>query len=293
MTTPQTGILLPPPALARYLAFSLSDKACIAENLQALVELADGNKTVVGFGQSLVSGLGTNIPGLKRFPPISAPGLRIENAPDAIWVWLRGDDRGEILHRSRHITRALAPAFRLEECLDAFRYAEGRDLSGFEDGTENPTGDQAISAAIVGSDQAMLAGSSFVATQRWLHDFECFEAMAEQAQDHAIGRRQSDNKELEDAPDCAHVKRTAQESFSPEAFVLRRSMPWTEGNAGGLMFVAFGASFDAFEAQLRRMVGDEDGIIDALFTFTRPLSGAYYWCPALKAGKLDLSPLGH
>jgi len=69
-------------------------------------------------------------------------------------------------------------------------------------------------------------------------------------------------------------------------------MPWTEGNSGSLVFVAFGASFDAFEAQLRRMVGEEDGIVDALFSFTRPLSGAYYWCPALKDGKLDLSPLG-
>jgi putative iron-dependent peroxidase len=292
MKTPQPGILLPPPALARYLAFSLSDRTCIAERLQALGELADGNNTVVGFGQSLVSGLGANIPGLKRFPLITAPGLGIENAPDAVWIWLRGDDRGEILHRSRRITGVLAPAFRLDECRDAFKYAGGRDLSGFEDGTENPTGDQAISAAIVGANRTMLAGSSFVATQRWQHDFECFEAMAEQAQNNAIGRRQSDNEELEDAPESAHVKRTAQESFSPEAFILRRSMPWAEGNAGGLMFVAFGASFDAFEAQLRRMVGDEDGIVDALFTFTRPLSGAYYWCPALKDGKLDLSPLG-
>ena len=116
--------------------------------------------------------------------------------------------------------------------------------------------------------------------------------MPEDDQDNAVGRRQSDNEELDDAPESAHVKRTAQESFTPEAFVLRRSMPWAEGNAGGLMFVAFGASFDAFEAQLRRMVGAEDGIVDALFNFTQPVSGAYFWCPALKDGQLDLAPLG-
>jgi len=300
MPTHQPGFLLPVPKLARYLTFALGDRAPgnalgpapIADALRALCDLADGEQTVVGVGQSLADALEVNIPGLKHLPAITAPGLVIERAPEVLWLWLRGDDRGELLHRSRKMTRALAPAFVLHDLVDAFKYAEGRDLSGFEDGTENPTGEAAISAAIVGTDRAAPAGSSFVATQRWRHNFERFEAMSEDAQDKAIGRRQCDNEELDEAPTCAHVKRTAQESFSPEAFVLRRSMPWAEGNDGGLMFVAFGASFDAFEAQLSRMVGLEDGITDALFTFSQPVSGAYYWCPAVKDGKLDLAPLG-
>ena len=94
------------------------------------------------------------------------------------------------------------------------------------------------------------------------------------------------------APAAAHVKRTAQESVTPEAFILRRSMPWADGEGAGLMFVAFGKSFDAFEAQIRRMAGDEDQITDALFRFTQPLSGSYFWCPPVAAGKLDLSALG-
>jgi putative iron-dependent peroxidase len=69
-------------------------------------------------------------------------------------------------------------------------------------------------------------------------------------------------------------------------------MPWTAGQRCGLVFTAFGASFDAFEAQLRRMVGAEDGTTDALFQFTRPLTGAYFWCPPLRKGRLDLSALG-
>ena len=291
MITAQPGILLPIPKHARYLSFSLDDAAQLAAAFAALRELADGENTVVGLGQTLTSALGARIAGLRSLPPLTAPGLSIEVAPEILWVWLRGDDRGELLHRSRRITRALAPAFTLHDIVDAFKYAEGRDLSGFEDGTENPTGEAAIDAAIVGSDSP-LAGSSFVATQRWLHNFDCFEAMSQHAKDNAIGRRQCDNEELDEAPICAHVKRTAQESFTPEAFVLRRSMPWAAGNDGGLLFVAFGRSFDAFEAQLKRMVGGEDGVSDALFTFTRPVSGAYYWCPALKDGKLDLAPLG-
>jgi putative iron-dependent peroxidase len=112
-------------------------------------------------------------------------------------------------------------------------------------------------------------------------------------QDAMIGRRREDNAEIDDAPPSAHVKRTAQESFDPQAFVLRRSMPWAEGARAGLVFVAFGRSFDAFEAQMRRMVGAEDGITDALFRFTRPLTGAYFWCPPLAGdGRLDLRALG-
>jgi putative iron-dependent peroxidase len=65
-------------------------------------------------------------------------------------------------------------------------------------------------------------------------------------------------------------------------------MPFADPSGEGLMFVAFGKSFDAFEAQLRRMAGLEDGIPDALFRFSRPVSGAYYWCPPVRNGRLDL-----
>jgi putative iron-dependent peroxidase len=99
-------------------------------------------------------------------------------------------------------------------------------------------------------------------------------------------------KRCADAPASAHVKRTAQESCEPEAFILRRSMPSAKGSRGGLNFVAFGKSFDAFEAQLKRMIGAEDGITDALFQYTRPINGSYFWCPPLQGDRLDFRALG-
>lgn len=80
-----------------------------------------------------------------------------------------------------------------------------------------------------------------------------------------MGRRLADNEEIEDAPISAHVKRTAQEGFSPEAFVVRRSAPWTKDEESGLVFVSFGHSLAAFEAQLSRILGEDDGVMDALF----------------------------
>jgi porphyrinogen peroxidase len=116
--------------------------------------------------------------------------------------------------------------------------------------------------------------------------------MPRRQQDHTFGRERSSNEELAHAPESAHVKRTAQESFTPQAFILRRSMPWAEGNQGGLVFTAYGHSLDAFEALLRRMSGAEDGITDALFTFTEPRTGAYFWCPPVRDGCLDLRAIG-
>jgi putative iron-dependent peroxidase len=128
--------------------------------------------------------------------------------------------------------------------------------------------------------------------QQWVHDFDAFERMAPAERDEAVGRRLRDNEELADAPASAHVKRTAQEDFEPPAFVLRRSMPWARDAQAGLLFLAFGKSLDAFEAQLRRMAGLDDGIADALFGFSRPVTGAYFWCPPLRDGRLDLSAAG-
>ena len=288
----QPGILDPVPALARYLVFDLAPEAGPGPALRRLAQSVDAHQTVVGVGRSTALALGQDVPGLRDFPAATARGIEIPATHGALWCWLRGDDRGELLHRTRAIEAALAPGYRLSAVLDGFRHDEGRDLTGYEDGTENPAGASAVAAAAVPGGRAGLEGGSFAAVQQWVHDFGRFDSMNRDEQDASIGRRRDDNEEIDDAPPSAHVKRTAQESFDPEAFVLRRSMPWAEGTRAGLVFVAFGRSLDAFEAQLNRMMGLEDGVTDALFRFTRPVTGAYYWCPPAKGARLDLRALG-
>jgi putative iron-dependent peroxidase len=292
MDNVQPGILAPVPKLARYLSFSLKAGSKPGRAVRALAELADGEAVVVGFGQSLVRVLGGDVPGLRVFPTHFGSGLILPSSSSALWCWLRGEDRGALLHAARKINASVATAFDPDSVIDGFQHDTGRDLTGYVDGTENPKGKKATEAAIVQGQGAGLDGSSFVAVQLWIHDFQRFESMSPKEQDNSIGRRRSDNKELSGAPRSAHVKRTAQESFTPEAFILRRSMPWADGNTGGLNFVAFGKSFDAFEAQLKRMVGAEDGVTDALFKFTRPVNGSYFWCLPLAKGRLDLRALG-
>lgn len=288
----QSGILQAIPQHASYLTFSILPNVNTAQIKQALTELAkmvDGDSLVLGLSSRLVSQLQGHVDGLQSFAGINNSLVPLPQTPSDVWCWCRGDERGEFVHLQHRIVAALDSAFSLDQQIDAFKYGSGRDLTGYEDGTENPQDQAAIEAATVqGGD---LDGSSFVAVQQWQHQFAPFNAMNQTQKDHTIGRRLSDNEELDDAPETAHVKRTAQEDFSPEAFILRRAMPWSLNMDAGLYFVAFGHSFATFEALLTRMVGAEDGKIDGLFSISTPISGAYFWCPPMNNGKINLSAL--
>ena len=286
---PQPGVLAEVPSHARYLTFR---RRLAAEDprpdLERLAALAADESRVLGLGASLVNELGGGIAGLRTLPALDGAGLSVPSTPSALWCWLRGEERGELVHASRGIRHTLEGAFEVESIIDALRHLDGRDLTGYEDGTENPTGDDAVAAAVVSGEGEGHDGASFVAVQQWVHDLDRFESFGPVERDEIVGRRRSDNEEMEDAPDAAHVKRTEQESFDPPAYLLRRSMAWADAAREGLVFVSFSASLDPFETLLRRMTGADDGIADHLFRFTRPVTGGYFWCPPVRSGRLDL-----
>jgi porphyrinogen peroxidase len=297
----QPGIFEAVPAVARYVLFSLTEQGASAQAIKdalgRLSPLANGSDVVLGIGPSLVAALGAEVPGLHELADMSGHGVKVPSTPGTLWCWVRGDDLGDLLHLTRKVQKALAPAFAVRHVVDAFRHGlgesgHGRDLTGYEDGTENPVGEAAEEAAFVHGQGEGLDGSSYVAVQQWVHDLDAFEKLADDERDHHIGRRLADNEEIEDSPTSAHVKRTAQESFDPPAFMLRRSMPWMMSMQAGLMFVAFGRSLYAFETQMRRMAGQEDGVVDAIFSISKPVNGACFWCPPMRDGKLDLRQLG-
>ena len=291
MTTSQPSILGPVPSHARVLSFGLAPGA----NKEALAHLRAvpfDARAVLGIGAPLVGLADRPLEGLRAFPAWSGPGAVFPSTQAAVWAFLQGDDPGEILHRARKLAATLGDAFRIEEDVATFKFAEGRDLSGYEDGTENPKDERAVEVAIIAGRGVGLDGGSFVSAQRWIHDLARFDRMSPDARDQAIGRRIADNEEIADAHPSAHVKRSAQESFDPPAFMLRRSMPWGGVAEHGLYFVAFGATVDPFERVLRRMCGLEDGVTDGLLRFTRAVSGGHYFCPPVTGDRLDLRAIG-
>ncbi len=286
----QPGILAPPPAVGLSLSYRLvsgSDARAALERIRAAIDPRD---VVVGIGEPLIRALGASVAGLRSFPALVGPGIAVPSTQQALWVFQRGEDRGQLFDLGRQLADRLAPELVGADSVETFLYAGGRDLTGYEDGTENPKDAAAVAAAFVKGEEHM-AGSSFVAVQRWAHDLAKFRGLSGERRDATMGRRISDNEEIEDAPPSAHVKRAAQESYDPPAFMVRRSMPWVAGGAQGLEFVAYGADLDRYERVLRRMVGLEDGTVDGLFSFSRPLTGGYYWCPPVANGRLDLDAL--
>lgn len=286
----QPAVLLAPAAHGRSLTLS---RRIEAEPKAALLRLVDGLPpawAAIGIGAPLVRALGREIPGLRPFPSLAA-AVDIPATQGDVWIALRGDTRGEVFDRAAALDAVIDGDFEIADAMDTFVYAEGRDLTGYEDGTANPAGEDAIAVALCGADTPF-PRASFAAVQRWRHDLARFNRHDRAERDAIIGRRFEDNAEIDDAPESSHVKRTAQELYEPEAFMMRRSMPWATPQACGLEFVSYCRTLDAFERMLRHMAGLDDGIVDALFGFSRPITGGYYWCPPLRDGRLDLAALG-
>jgi putative iron-dependent peroxidase len=288
--SPQPSVLAPPPPLARSLVFRLLPKADPVPALRSLIDAVPPAWATIGIGEQLSLKVGRPIPGLRTFPALSGPEVTIPSTQGSLWILLRADEFTSLYQHEGIVRAILRETFAISDAVNTFFYDGGRDLSGFEDGTANPKDDAAVEAAIV--TDGPLAGSSFVGVQRWIHDLNRFAAFAPADADNIIGRHLKTNEEFEDAPESAHVKRTAQELFEPEAFIVRRSMPWSTGDEHGIEFIAFGNTLDKYEKMIRRMAGLDDGITDGLFTFSHPLSGGFYWVPPVRDGKVDLSALG-
>lgn len=287
----QPSILAERPAVGRTLAFRVAPETDLKAALRRVRDGFSVECGVIGIGEPVVMALGKHVPGLRTFPAMSGPACSVPSTQEALCFLLRGNDRGEVFDLTQHILELVGDAFLLVDSNDTFKYHDGRDLTRFEDGTENPKGRKAVEAALIAEGEH-LQGSSFVALQRWVHDLARFRGFEEKRRELLIGRRAESNEEIPDAPPYAHVKRSEQESFDPPAFMVRRSMPWASTAQEGLEFIAFVESLDRFEIMMRRMAGLEDGIVDGLFTFSRPVTGGYYWCPPVEKKKLDLGLLG-
>jgi putative iron-dependent peroxidase len=289
----QPGIFGPPHETALSLELDLRNPApgsgsLTAQALREHLRVLDraGARVVAGLGSALAHRLGVAPPGLRPMAPIGSGRQGFVASQADLWLLVPGESAGAAFERAGPIVAALAPAFSLREATALFRFRDGRDLTGFHDGTANPVGDDALRTALVLDPP--FAGGSFVLVQRFVHDHARFAALSTPEQSLVIGRELESDEEIESAPESAHVKRTAQESFEPPAFLWRRSMPWGTPLRHGLEFIAFMAELDRAERMLRRMAGIEDGVVDALLSYTRAETGGYYFCPPLRAGRLLL-----
>ena len=151
-----------------------------------LVDRSTGQHVVITFGPALWSRLhpGAAPADLQEFATIDGGGRVARSTQRDLWLWIQGPRHDENLRLALSLDRRLGTLGALELDLPAFIYLQSRDLTGFEDGTANPKGDDRQRAALIPEGRPG-AGGSIVLTQRWVHDLESFLALAESEQDKA------------------------------------------------------------------------------------------------------------
>ena len=293
VTVPQFGIFAQGTIAHAFVEWDLRPDVDLREVAQVLGRLrgptvsAGGVNLVLAFGSELRRALAPeHLPdGLGPFERIGMLGGHHAPATQHdLWLWINGSSQDVVFEHARAAARAIDEVAQLAGEQMAFVHRDSRDLTGFIDGTANPTLVEAPAAALV-PDGRPGAGGSHVLAMRWVHDLDAFEALPVAEQEQVFGRTKPESLELEEdaKPPTAHIARVEiEDEAGNELPIYRRSVPYGTVAEHGLYFVAFAADRSRYDRMLARMFGtDAEGHRDRLTEFSRPVSGAYYFAPPL------------
>ena len=204
---------------------------------------------------------------------------------DAV-IWLSGSAYDVVFELARKAIAEVADLAGVAEETSSWPYLHDRDLTGFIDGTENPSLIDAPEFALIPSTEPG-GGGTILLLQKWEHDARLWESLSVSEQEQVMGRLKPDSTEIEDKPDDSHVASTDQDRFGK---IFRRNMPYGTVTKHGTMFVGFSAEQKRLSDMLESMAGLASGQRDALTRYTRPLTGAYYFVPAADSLRRFIPP---
>jgi putative iron-dependent peroxidase len=294
MSTPQTGIFALGDAAHIYLEFT----STAGTTPEALVRKAvsvhqprttvGGVNAVIGFRPELwrTVAAGDTPAELTSFntPITGIEGYTMPATQADLWFWIAGSSYDVVFDLAREAIATLATCATVTRELDGWSYRHSRDLTGFEDGTENPALLIAPEVATI-ADGAPGAGGSVLLFQQWVHQTKAWEALPVEKQERVMGRTKLDSIEFAEnvMPDDSHVSRTTVDQNGEERKIFRRNTAYGNVTEHGTVFVGFSADQYRLDRMLKRMAGTEGGVRDALTRYTTPLTGAYYFVPSLQA----------
>ena len=289
MNTPQAGIFALGTSSHAYLEFDLLSSAKnqpFASTIAAIREprtTTGGVNFVIGFRPELWRTLvpGDIPPGVDGFNQAlqGVEGFVMPATQHDALVWLSGSSYDVLFDMARSVVRDLASLASLADETASWPYRHDRDLTGFIDGSENPTLLDAPAAALIPDGQPGAAGSVLL-LQKWKHLVTEWEAVPVAQQEAIIGRTKLDSIELPNKPVDSHVARTDQDVFGN---IFRRNMPYGGVEHHGTMFVGFCAGQKPLAKMLESMAGLVNGQRDALTRYTVPLTGSYYFVPSVES----------
>ncbi|GAA4552830.1 Dyp-type peroxidase [Pseudonocardia xishanensis] len=241
---------------------------------------------IVGFGAAAWPRLfaAPAPPELHPFVPLDGPHTAPSTPGDVVFH-IRAARLDMCFELATRITATLRGALRPEVEVQGFRFFDNRDLLGFVDGTENPTGAAAPAAALVPA--GPFEGGSYLVVQKYLHDLDAWNSLPIAAQERIIGRDKLANVELDEAdlPSSAHrLLTTITDADGTERKILRDNMPFGSPSAGefGTLFLGYAATPSVLEAMLRNMfLGDPPGNYDRILDFSTAVTGGLFFAPSL------------
>jgi putative iron-dependent peroxidase len=248
----------------------------------------EGNLScVMGFGSDTWDRLfGAPRPAeLHPFREIKAGSRHAVSTPGDLLFHIRAKRMDLCFELATQIMTQLGDAVSPVDEVHGFRYFDDRDLIGFVDGTENPTGQTANDAAYVGPEDAAFAGGSYVVVQKYLHDLPGWNALPTETQERIIGRAKLSDIELDDAvkPTSAHNALTTIVENGKEVKIVRDNMPFGSVTQGefGTYFIGYARSPRTTEQMLTNMfIGRPVGNYDRLLDFSRAVTGNLFFMPS-------------
>ncbi|MGY1617939.1 Dyp-type peroxidase [Geodermatophilus sp. SYSU D00691] len=216
--------------------------------------------------------------------PVQGPGgFAMPATQHDAWVWVAGGDRSAVFDNTRLVIDQLREVADVAREVTGWLYHHDRDLTGFIDGTENPSLLEAPGVVAVADGPG--AGSSVVLFQVWRHDTRAWESLGTGGQERAMGRTKADSVEFDedDMPPSAHVARTTVERDGEELRIFRRNVAYGGVTDHGTAFVGFAQDRWRMHEMLRRMAGATDRVRDGLTHWLVPLSGSYYTVPSVRS----------
>jgi len=287
MASPQTGIFALGTASHAYLELDATgDGAALVGSVASLREprtTMGGVNLVAGFRPELwrelrpedtpadAAGFDEDILGIEGF---AMPATQ----HDAV-LWISGGSYDVVFDAARAAIEELRDLATVGEETSSWSYHHDLDLTGFIDGTENPTLVEGLQLVAVPQGTPG-AGGSVLLLQKWQHDATAWESLAVERQEEVIGRRKVDSVELDPRPEDSHVASTDQDTFGK---ILRRNMAYGTVTDHGTMFVGFAPDRATLQSMLESMAGLKSGSRDALTRYTKPVTGAYYVVPSIES----------
>ncbi|HUO33904.1 MAG TPA: Dyp-type peroxidase [Candidatus Acidoferrum sp.] len=250
-------------------------------------DLEAGLSCVMGIGSDAWDGLfGQPRPAeLHPFREIRAGERHAVSTPGDIFFHIRAKRMDLCFELAAQIMERIGSAVTTVDEVHGFRYFDDRDLLGFVDGTENPRGEEATDAVLVGEEDSAFACGSYVIVQKYVHDMDAWNALPTEAQEKIIGRKKLSDIELDDAvkPTSAHNALTTIVEDGEEKKILRDNMPFGHPGQGefGTYFIGYSRSPRITEQMLQNMfVGNPPGNYDRLLDFSKALTGSLFFAPS-------------